>query len=341
MIEVSIIVPIYNKEKHLKRCIDSILNQTLKNIEIILVNDGSTDNSLEICKNYARTDSRIKIINKENEGVSKARNDGILASSGSYVGFVDADDYIDENMYRSMLMKCKSFNSEVCISNYYIENNNYLNPVKLDIHSDLVSKKDILDTFILDMINSDLTKKISKTIMGSSWRFLISRQLLTNNNVSFPVNIPLREDLLFVLDVMLKTDSICIERSCLYYYVDTDGSALKKFRENYFELGLDVNNRIEKTLVVHNGNNLVKQRLNYNYLNLFISSIVNEASKNSHYTFREKIKRIEDICNHDKTKEVISEINANKLSKKKKMIYLAIKYSKSLFLLSVYSFRRN
>lgn len=341
MIEVSIIVPIYNKEKHLKRCIDSILNQTLKNIEIILVNDGSTDNSLEICKNYARTDSRIKIINKKNEGVSKARNDGILASSGSYVGFVDADDYIDENMYRSMLMKCKSFNSEVCISNYYIENNNHLNPVKLDIHSDLVSKEDILDTFILDMINSDPTKKISKTIMGSSWRFLISRQLLTNNNISFPVNIPLREDLLFVLDVMLKTDSICIERSCLYYYVDTDGSALKKFRENYFELGLDVNNRIEKTLVVHNGNNLVKQRLNYNYLNLFISSIVNEASKNSHYTFREKRKRIEKICNHDKTKEVISEISTNKLTLKKKMLYYAIKYSKSLFLLSIYSFRRN
>lgn len=339
MIEVSIIVPIYNKEKHLKRCIDSILNQTLKNIEIILVNDGSTDNSLEICKNYARTDSRIKIINKKNEGVSKARNDGILASSGSYVGFVDADDYIDENMYRSMLMKCKSFNSEVCISNYYIENNNHLNPVKLDIHSDLVSKEDILDTFILDMISSDPDIENSKAIMGSSWRFLISRHFLINNNILFPENIPLREDLLFVLDMMVKAESICIEHSYNYFYVNTDDSALKKFRSNYFEMGLDVNNRIDQTLAGYDNNKSVKQRLNYNYLDLFISSIVNEASRNSPYTLKQKIKRIKEICNHDKTEEVISEISAKKLSKKKKIAYFAIKHSKSLFLLAVYSFR--
>lgn len=341
MIEVSIIVPIYNKEKHLKRCIDSILNQTLKNIEIILVNDGSTDNSLEICKNYARTDSRIKIINKKNEGVSKARNDGILASSGSYVGFVDADDYIDENMYRSMLMKCKKFNSEICISNYYIDNNNYQTPVKLNVYSDLISKENILNDFILDLVNSDPTINNSKTIMGSSWRFLISKYFLINNNVFFPVNIPLREDLLFVLDLMLKAESICIDHSFNYFYVNTDGSAVKKFRENYFEMGLDVNNRMKKILKSQICNKSVKERLNYNYFNLFISSIVNEASKDSPYTFREKIKRIEVICKHDKTKKVISELNANKLTMKKKMIYFAIKYSKSLFLLSLYSFRQN
>ena len=341
MVDVSIIVPIYNKGKYLKRCIDSILNQTLKNIEVILVNDGSTDNSLEICKEYAENDPRIIIINKENDGVSKARNDGILIAKGQFVGFVDADDYIDGNMYRSMLMKCKSFNSEVCISNYYIENNDYLNSVKIGIHSDIVLKENILDTFILDMISSDPDIENSKAIMGSSWRFLISRHFLINNNILFPVNIPLREDLLFVLDMMVKAESICIEHSYNYFYVNTDDSALKKFRSNYFEMGLDVNNRIDQTLAVHDCNNLVKQRLNYNYLNLFISSIVNEASKNNPYTLKEKIKRIEDICNHDKTREVISEINANKLSKKKKMIYLAIKYSRSFLLLGMYSFRSN
>lgn len=341
MVDVSIIVPIYNKGKYLKRCIDSILNQTLKNIELILVNDGSTDNSLEICKEYAENDSRIIIINKENEGVSKARNDGILIAKGQFVGFVDADDYIDKNMYQSMLMKCKNFKSEVCISNYYIDSNNYQTPVKLDIHNDLIFKENIPDVFILDLINSDPTIENSKTIMGSSWRFLISKHFLINENIYFPINIPLREDLLFVLKLMLKSESICIDHSCNYFYVNTEGSALKKFRENYFEMGLDVNNKMEKSLSAHKCKKSFKERLNYNYLNLFISSIVNETSQNSSYTFREKRKRIEKICNHDKTKEVISEINANKLSKKKKMIYLAIKYSKSLFLLSVYSFRRN
>src|SRR5699024_2948823 len=114
-----------------------------------------------------------------------------------------------------------------------IDNNNYQTPVKLNVYSDLISKENILNDFILDLVNSDPNINNSKTIMGSSWRFLISKYFLINNNVFFPVNIPLREDLLFVLDLMLKAESICIDHSFNYFYVNTDGSAVKKFRENY------------------------------------------------------------------------------------------------------------
>ena len=95
-IKISVIVPVYNAEKYLSDCIDSILNQTLKEIELILINDGSTDNSLQICREKASKDSRVKIINKKNEGQGYARNIGIDRAKGEFITFVDSDDYIDK-----------------------------------------------------------------------------------------------------------------------------------------------------------------------------------------------------------------------------------------------------
>ena len=103
--KVSIIVPIYNVEKYLSKCIESILSQTYKNIEIILVDDGSPDNSPQICDEYAKKDDRIIVIHKANGGVSSARNAGIDIATGKYIGFVDPDDYIENNMYELMVNK--------------------------------------------------------------------------------------------------------------------------------------------------------------------------------------------------------------------------------------------
>ena len=100
--KVSVIVPIFNAEKYMKKCIDSILSQTLKNIEIILVNDGSSDNSANIAKEYSRLDKRVRVIHQNNSGPSVARNMGISIARGKYVGFVDSDDYIEKTMYEEL-----------------------------------------------------------------------------------------------------------------------------------------------------------------------------------------------------------------------------------------------
>lgn len=105
--EISIIVPIYNVEKYLPKCIESILSQTFTNFELILVNDGSKDRSGIICDEYASKDNRIKVIHKENGGVSSARNSGVDLASGKYIGFVDPDDYIKKDMYERLHYLCK------------------------------------------------------------------------------------------------------------------------------------------------------------------------------------------------------------------------------------------
>lgn len=99
MNKISIIIPIYNVEQYLPQCLDSIINQTYKNLEIILINDGSTDNSGKICDNYAKVDNRIHVFHKKNEGVSSARNLGLEKCTGDFIGFVDPDDFIELNMY--------------------------------------------------------------------------------------------------------------------------------------------------------------------------------------------------------------------------------------------------
>ena len=116
MAEVSVIIPVYNAEKYLEKCIESVVNQTLKDIEIILINDGSTDGSEEICKKYL-SDERVIYYSKENEGLAAARQDGIERASGEYIGFVDSDDWVEPDMYEKMYAAAKSNNSDVVYCN--------------------------------------------------------------------------------------------------------------------------------------------------------------------------------------------------------------------------------
>ena len=116
--EISIIVPIYNVEKYLPRCIESILAQTFTNFELILVNDGSEDDSGEVCDRYAKEDKRIKVIHKKNGGVSSARNAGLKNSIGNYIGFVDPDDYIKKDMYEKMYNLCIKKDSKIAICKF-------------------------------------------------------------------------------------------------------------------------------------------------------------------------------------------------------------------------------
>lgn len=118
MKKISVIVPVYNVKKYLRKCVDSIKNQTYQNIEIILVDDGSTDGSENLCDEIARTDNRIVIIHKENGGLSDARNVGMDVSSGDYIGFVDSDDYIDEDFFEILVTNLEKYNADVSCCRY-------------------------------------------------------------------------------------------------------------------------------------------------------------------------------------------------------------------------------
>ena len=119
---ISVVIPVYNTEKYLKECIDSVINQSYNNLEIILVDDGSTDNSLEICNKYADMDKRIKVIHKNNGGLSDARNVGIENANGKYITFVDSDDFIENDMYELLYNDVCENNAEIAGCDYYLFN---------------------------------------------------------------------------------------------------------------------------------------------------------------------------------------------------------------------------
>ena len=125
---ISVIVPVYNVEKYLDKCINSLINQSYNNLEIILIDDGSTDNCGEICDKYALKDNRIKVIHKKNEGLSAARNLGISISKGDYIIFIDSDDWVDKEILLKLLNLIKKYNSDIAVCDYLLtyDENEYI-----------------------------------------------------------------------------------------------------------------------------------------------------------------------------------------------------------------------
>ena len=169
--KVSVIVPIYSNEKYLKECLESITNQTLKDIEIICINDGSTDSSLEILEKCAVNDDRIKIINQKTQGVSIARNNGMKIATGEYIGFVDSDDWIDLNFYETLYYEAKSKNADLARTGYKYE---LKNASKNDILNNLLSKREI---------NNELLRVNDHSVV--IWNAIYRRTYLQDNNIYF------------------------------------------------------------------------------------------------------------------------------------------------------------
>lgn len=149
--KVSIIVPVYNVEKYIDRCLNSLVNQTLKEIEIIIVNDNTPDNSMKICEEYAKRDNRIKIYNKEqNEGLGLTRNYGIKKANGEYIAFVDSDDYVDNDFYEKLYNKIIKTNSDICFAEYkrYTSKNDKIVSSKIPFETDIEKTKYVLQDML-------------------------------------------------------------------------------------------------------------------------------------------------------------------------------------------------
>lgn len=190
MIKISIIIPVYNAEKYLEQCLESVITQSLKEIEIICVNDGSTDNSLQILEKYSRKDNRIIIINQENGGASKARNSALQIAKGEYCLNIDSDDWINEEYFKSLYNKAKSKNLDILISDMnFIELNNesiYQKDLKI-LDTDLISGKEYIQIFL------------KENFYGYTWNKLIKRELYTKNNIKYNEKIFMFEDVELIL----------------------------------------------------------------------------------------------------------------------------------------------
>lgn len=213
---ISIIVPVYNVEKYLKRCIDSILAQTYQNIEVLLIDDGSPDDSGNICDGYTLIDSRVRVFHKENGGVSSARNLGLKEAKGDYIGFVDADDYIDSSMYEVLLNNLKNENADISVCSYYQEDN-----------EGVFQKHWAKDEYRI--INKDEQIKClisNQYYTCSCCDRIIKKQLI--KDVVFDESIKHYEDYLFLYSAIKKSAKTVFDSKSLYFYCNNLQSAARK-----------------------------------------------------------------------------------------------------------------
>lgn len=214
---ISVVVPIYNVEKYLERCIDSIINQTYKNLEILLINDGSKDSSYEICKNVEKKDKRIKVYSKENGGLSDARNYGLERAKGEYICFIDSDDYINPKMIEKLYEQIKEKNSDIAIVHYNIVNDGEEN------NQEITDLKE--DTYVYNSESAIRQLFYEDYYRDFAWNKLYKKSLF--KNIRYPFG-KLMEDLGTTYLLFDNSEKISYSKLPLYYYVQREGSILNK-----------------------------------------------------------------------------------------------------------------
>lgn len=230
---ISIVVPIYNVEKYIDKCIESLINQTYKNIEIILVDDGSKDNCGNIIENFAKKDRRIKIIHKENGGLSDARNYGIDIAKGEYICFVDSDDYVKKDMCECMLKLSEKYNSDITILNRIYKFDNGDEKLRF-----------IDDNKILELNKEEALIELNSfnNFDMSAWGKLYKMKLF--ENIRFPVG-RLSEDYFIMYKLFDNSNKIVYSSYPVYYYMQRDGSISKSKKINYDYIEASYNQMIE------------------------------------------------------------------------------------------------
>ena len=202
--KISLIVPVYNTERFMCKCLDSILSQTFRDWEAILVDDGSTDKSGVICDEYAKKDGRFVVIHKENGGVSNARQSGLNRAEGDYVIHADPDDWMESNMLEDMYSSAIKFNSDLVYSDFYKETNG---------KAEYVSQK----ITVLD--SNTFLKGLFTNIYGACWNKLIRRSCIQKYKARFPEGWSLREDLYFLTTLLVNEIRISYVNKAYYHYV--------------------------------------------------------------------------------------------------------------------------
>lgn len=205
---ISIIIPIYNGEKNIKKCLDSILNQTYVNIEIILINDGSNDSTLQIIKKYSKKDKRIIIIDKKNTGVSDSRNCGIDKAKGKYLMFIDSDDWIEYDMIRNMYNVAVEEDAEWVKCGYYIDDIN-----GITMYPELFKERGLIDN------KNELMKiAINSYYLNQVWAQLIKTDIIKKNNIRFDKNLLYAEDYDFNIELIKYTNKFIYLPERYYHY---------------------------------------------------------------------------------------------------------------------------
>ncbi|MDF2903479.1 MAG: glycosyltransferase, partial [Bacillus sp. (in: firmicutes)] len=308
--KVSIIVPIYNIERYLSRCLNSLLTQTLPEIEVIAVNDGSTDSSVTILEQYAEKDDRIKIINKSNGGVSSARNVGMSLASGEYIGFVDPDDWVETDMYKTMYNSAIAEKVDIVMCSYLREFGNHSKEKNFNLPEKVIYNNEEVKTKLMRRLIGPLENEVANPELldawGTVWSKIYKTDLLKNNELSFIdlKEIGTNEDSLFNIEAFYYSNSFVFINKPFYHYWRENSSSLTsnykpELLSQWFSLYKRITNFLNEKNLPQEYKLALNNRICLNTMGLGLNTI----SKNNKSNQYEKIKKIDTILNNEKIKK--------------------------------------
>ena len=251
MAKVSVIVPVFKVEQYLGNCVDHLCNQTLKDIEIILVDDGSPDNCPKLCDDYANKDNRVKVIHKKNAGVSAARNDGLKAATGDYVIFCDSDDWMEDTGLEALYEAAVESNADMTIGDVYLAYSDRTKYVKF--YKDEFTTSD--RSYIAELIKADIYRTYCPNPpeegyafgYGGPWNKLVRREFLIDNNINFDLRLKgIFDDILYTAHVLAKANCVRYIQKPVYYYRQVENSITHSYKPNVVEINEAIFNAWEE-----------------------------------------------------------------------------------------------
>lgn len=302
---ISVIIPFYNSEKYIDNCIKMLQNQSFTNFEAIFINDGSTDH---FEKHFVQNDQRIILLTQEKKGVSAARNKGIESAKGQYITFLDVDDEYENNFLEEMYNSIRKNKCDIVICNYKEIYSLSTKDIILPWKNELLDNKIIKQKFIPQMIGSSCKDENCQIIRGLVWRNIVQKEFLIKSTVKFDENVPIAEDLLFLLELYSKADKIYILDKVLYRYNRFSGTTLDKYNKNQLEKQKYLHEQIIKILkkeclFVNN-----KERYQLNRLKMYTSLLSNSVRNPNK---QEIINELKDITNFFKKDIYFKNISLN------------------------------
>ncbi|QOR65483.1 glycosyltransferase [Cytobacillus suaedae] len=317
---ISVIIPVYNVEKYLSRCIDSVLNQTFQDFEIILINDGSTDQSGMICNEYVQKDQRISVIHKKNARVSAARNDGLKKAKGKYVSFVDSDDWIEPDMYKQMVHKAEELTLDFIMCDYKKKSDEYEDKRTQPIRSGYYSREDIKNELFQCLI---MFEHIEFPPTISNWVCLFKLEFLIAHELFYYEDIHYCEDSIFGSKIMFHANNFYYLKNHHYYnYFYNPNSTTNTYNNKKWSNYLKINDRLIEYFNNKTNEFDFSRQIKVNMLYFTLNTLGQISPK----SIDNRISCIKDIMSHPKVTEIFRGFNLPKVSWKTKVAILLIKY---------------
>lgn len=334
MPKVSVIIPVYNAENYLRQCLDSIVGSQLSEMEIIAVDDGSSDNSRGLLDEYSKTHG-VKVILQQNAGPAAARNRGLEAASGEYVGFVDSDDWVEPTMFSEMYNVAVKNDADIVFCNVLRNENQRMRKyIDSGIYDEFGMRKNIYPLLI-----SNLDENNGKsTLRGCVWLRIFRRKMLMDNVVKFDENLIYNEDGLFCISATLNSKKyVYLGDSYLYHNRYVTGSLTKRYVPNLWNRQSNMLRRLEE--LTHNLSFDFSQQISKKAFEIAIYCIENICKRDNRDSFKIKLEEIAEIISSEEIKYHLKSLNIHRLKKINKLYLLGFKIKSPIATMLVAKYR--